>query len=110
MSRWLIIVIIGLWLWLVYIIFQGTQIKLNQKFYQPSQICTQLNQINFSLPEIRREVRRLHSDQLSGLWLPWPELDLYEDQTKEWQIFPFIGFDKIMHTNCDRCQVLWRFF
>ena len=80
---------------------------VDQKFYRPGQISDRLADISFSLPEIKREVRSVATG--SGLWVDWPELELYQDLDKEWRIFPFMAFGKMLPSNCEKCPVLWRF-
>ena len=105
---WAPLVIIGLWLCIVYTILTQRRLKItDQKFYHPGQISSRLADIKFSLPEIKPEVRAAGSG--SGLWLDWPELDLYQDLDKEWRIFPFMAFGKMLPSNCEKCPMLWQF-
>ena len=107
MDYWLIILtlITIIIVFLIYSVYIRNR-QIDQKYYQASDISIYLRNIKYSLPEIRREVQQICKTQN---WMAWPELDLYEDQTKEWRILPFKGFGLVSEENCNACPVLWRF-
>nr|QBK93595.1 MAG: aspartyl/asparaginyl beta-hydroxylase [Pithovirus LCPAC404] len=95
-----IILVLGI---CIYIYFNDQDSKIDQKFYEVSDIYPKLNGIYKHLDNIKDE---LNEDQY---WQDWPEKELYRTANKSWKIIPFKIFDKKHKSNHNKFPALWKF-